>query len=255
MFETIRVDGETGPVTRIVLARPPLNILNIRMLEELADAVDAHATRADLRVLVIAAEGKAFSAGVDIADHTAERVRPMIAAFHGLFRRLAACAPVTVAEVRGAALGGGCELAGCCDLVLAADTARFGQPEIALALFPPVTAAAFPALMPARKVLDLMLTGEIFDAAEAERIGLVSRVFPAAGFATDAAAFVTSLAARSGVALRLAKKAWRAALGVSFDEALDRAEEIYLNELMRTRDAHEGIAAFVEKRAAVWEDR
>lgn len=253
MFETIRLEDD-GPVARVVLARPPLNVLSIAMLEEIADALDSLAGRDDVRVVVVAAEGKVFSAGVDVEDHVEDRVRPMIAAFHGVFRRLADLRPPTVALVHGAALGGGCELACFCDLVVASDATRFGQPEIALGVFPPVTAAAFPYFVNGKKTLELLLTGEPVDAREAARIGLVNRVFPAADFDEAAAAFVGGLASKSGVALRLAKKAYYAGVDVPFDEALDRAEEIYLGELMRTRDAKEGIAAFREKRDPVWRD-
>lgn len=237
-----------------MLARPPLNVLNIAMLKELCDAVDALAGRPRLRVLVIAAEGRVFSAGVDVEDHVGDKVGPMIAAFHGLFRRLADLEPVTVAEVHAHALGGGCELAAFCDLVLASEEATFGQPEIQLGLFPPVTAAAFPYFMHGKKTLELMLTGERVSAGDAEEMGLVNRTWPAEGFRDEARSFVERLASRSGVALRLAKKAYYAGVDVPFADALDRAERIYLRELMTSRDALEGIAAFREKREPRWED-
>jgi cyclohexa-1,5-dienecarbonyl-CoA hydratase len=254
MYETIRVESRGDSVARLVLARPPLNVLNIAMLKELWDAVDELARRPRLRALVIAAEGRAFSAGVDVEDHVGEKVGPMIAAFHGLFRRLADFEPVTVAEVHAHALGGGCELAAFCDLVLASEEATFGQPEIQLGLFPPVTAAAFPYFVHGKKTLELMLTGERIDAREAQRLGLVNQIWPAEGFADEAASFVERLACRSGVALRLAKKAYYAGVDVDFREALDRAERIYLRELMASHDAVEGIDAFREKREPNWTD-
>lgn len=251
-YRTIRVEGADAPVARLVLAHPPLNILTIAMLEEMADAIDSLSGRGDLRALVIAAEGKAFSAGVDVEDHVDEKVRPMIAAFHGVFRRLADFEPVLVAAVHGPALGGGCELAAFCDLVLAAEPATFGQPEIRLGVFPPVSAAAFPYFVNGKKTLEIMLTGEIFPAREAERIGLVNRVLPAEGFTEAVESFVEGLAQKSAVALRLAKKAYYAGVDVRFDRALERAERIYLDELMTSHDANEGIAAFREKRRPEW---
>ncbi|MBW3661401.1 MAG: enoyl-CoA hydratase/isomerase family protein, partial [Gemmatimonadetes bacterium] len=176
---TVRIEDADEPVARIVLDRPPLNVLTTAMLEELAEAIDSLAGRTDLKAVAIAAEGKAFSAGVDVHDHVDEKVRPMIAAFHGVFRRLADFESVTVAVVHGPALGGGCELAAFCDLVLASDAARFGQPEIDLALFPPIAAAAFPYFVNGKKTLELLLTGEAIEAREAERIGLANRVAPA----------------------------------------------------------------------------
>jgi cyclohexa-1,5-dienecarbonyl-CoA hydratase len=138
--------------------------------------------------------------------------------------------------------------------VLASEEATFGQPEIQLGLFPPVAAAAFPYFVQGKKTLELMLTGERVDAREAQRIGLVNQVWPAEDFAEEAASFVERLASRSAVALRLAKKAYYAGVDVPFREALDRAEGIYLRELMRSRDALEGIDAFREKREPRWRD-
>jgi len=252
-YDTIRVEGE-APVARLVLARPPLNILNIAMLEEIASALDGLTARGDVRVLLIAAEGKAFSAGVDVEDHVGDRVGPMIAAFHGVFRRLAAFEPPTVAAVRGPALGGGCELAAFCDFVVASEGATFGQPEIKLGLFPPITASAFRTFVRGKKALEMMLLGDTIDALEAARIGLVSRVVPPARLDEAVDEFVGRLASYSGTALRLAKKAYYASVDRPFGEALDRAEEIYLTELMQTKDAHEGLAAFREKRPPRWRD-
>lgn len=254
MYESIRIEDPGAAVARIVLDNPPLNVLTIEMLEELSDAVDSLADRSDLKAIAIAGRGKAFSAGVDVEDHVGEKVRPMIAAFHGVFRRLADLEPVTVALVHGPALGGGCELAAFCDLVLASEAARFGQPEIKLAVFPPIAAAAFPYFVNGKKTLELMLTGEAVDAREAQRIGLVNHVWPAAEFADRAGFFLEHLEQKSAAALRLTKKAYYAAVDVPFDEALERVERIYLEELMATRDANEGIAAFREKREPVWTD-
>jgi len=251
-YETIRVEDGGGGIARLVLDRPPLNILGIAMLVEIAHAIDALSVREDLRVMVIEAEGKAFSAGVDVEDHVEKKVRPMIAAFHGVFRRLAAFEPVTIAAVHGAALGGGCEVAAFCDLVVASEDATFGQPEIQLGLFPPLAAAAFPYFVKGKKTLEMMLLGETFDAAEAERIGLVNRVVPADRLREEIEDLVGSLGGLSAAALRLTKKAYYAGIDVPFDEAFDRAERIYLDELMRTRDAVEGISAFRERREPRW---
>lgn len=253
-YHTIRVEDADAAVARIVLDNPPVNVLTTAMLEEIGDALDSLTGRSGLKALVFAADGKAFSAGVDVEDHVGEKVRPMIAAFHGVFRRLADFEPVTVALVHGPALGGGCELAAFCDLVLASDAARFGQPEINLAVFPPVSAAAFPYFVNGKKTLELMLTGEAVSAVEAERIGLVNHAWPAAEFEDRAGFFIDHLKHKSAAALRLAKKAYYASVDVPFDEGLDRVERIYLEELMATRDANEGIAAFREKREPVWTD-
>ena len=178
-FEFITV--ETGPpevgLDRIVLRRPPLNILHVDMIAELNAAL-AGLRRQPPRVLVLAAQGKAFCAGVSVEDHLPHRVRPMLKAFHDLFRNLRALGSATVAAVQGAALGGGCELACFADLVIASEDASFGQPEIKLGVFPPVAAVHLPRRIGTARTLQLVLSGDILPAQQAERIGLVDRVVP-----------------------------------------------------------------------------
>jgi len=246
--------ARTGGIGRLVLDRPPVNVLNLAAMEALQSAIAEAAADARLKVLAVSGAGRAFSAGVDVADHTADRVGRMLALFHGAVRQLMALEVPVVGLVHGAALGGGCELALACDMVLARDDLRLGQPEIQLAVFPPVAAALLPQLIGRQRALDLILSGRTIGAAEALRMGLVSRVFSAAEFdaATDAA--LAELASRSGPALRLAKRAVLEGMDLPFGPALQRAEELYLNELMPLADVHEGLAAFMEKRAPVWED-
>src|SRR5205814_3425754 len=150
-------------------------------LEELRDALTQ--IRPDHHCLIIDAQGeKAFSAGASVQDHVGDRVATMLARFHDCFRILARLDLVTVALVRGAALGGGCELALACDFVLASDRARFSQPEINLGVFPPVAAYQLSRQTAPRKGLELLLTGDAIDADAAERLGLVNAVFPLAEF-------------------------------------------------------------------------
>src|SRR5205823_5564245 len=157
-------------------ADPPLNILDIAMLEELRDALAR--VQPDRHALIIDASGeKAFSAGASVPDHVGDRVTIMLHHFHDCFRALARLDVVTVALVRGAALGGGCELAMACDFVLASDRAKFGQPEINLGVFPPVAAYQLSRQVAPRKGLELLLTGETVDAATAQQIGLINAVF------------------------------------------------------------------------------
>src|SRR3977135_4148649 len=161
---------------RITLADPPLHILDVTMLDELRDAI-ARVTP-DRHVLIIDAQGdKAFSAGASVQDHLGDRVATMLGHFHDCFRMLAKLDIVTVALVRGAALGGGCELALACDFVLASDRAKFGQPEINLGVFHPAAAYQLSRQTAPRKGLELLLSGEPIDAAAAERLGLVNVVF------------------------------------------------------------------------------
>ncbi|MEK7709540.1 MAG: enoyl-CoA hydratase/isomerase family protein, partial [candidate division NC10 bacterium] len=171
----IRLEVADG-VARLVLARPPLNILNIEMMEELNSALERVQALPEVRALVIAAEGKAFSAGVAVEDHLGDRVKPMLEAFHRIFHLLRALPCPTVAAVQGAALGGGSELATFCDFVIASETATFGQPEIKVGVFPPIAAVHYPNRIGLARTLQLLLTGEVIGAKEAERIGLVDRV-------------------------------------------------------------------------------
>jgi cyclohexa-1,5-dienecarbonyl-CoA hydratase len=253
-FEDIRW-ALAGGVARLSLARPPLNILTIAMMREVAAALEAGAREPGLKALVVAAEGKAFSAGAAVEEHTADLVAEMLEAFHAMIRRLRNFPALTVAAVQGAALGGGCELATACDLVVAAEGARLGQPEVALGVFPPAAAALFPALIGRGRALELLLTGEAVTAAEAARLGLIARAVPAEALEREVAALVARVQDKSAAVLRLAKRAVLQGLGQPFEAALERAEAIYLKELMATADAAEGLRAFLEKRQPAWKDR
>src|SRR6266851_2206806 len=170
---------------RITLADPPLHILDVAMLEELRDVIARVGSHR--HVLIIDSQGdKAFSAGASVQDHLGDRVATMLGHFHDCFRMLAKLDVVTIAFVRGAALGGGCELALACDFVLASDRARFSQPEINLGVFPPVAAYQLSRQTAPRKGLELLLTGDPIDAVTAERLGLVNAVFPVAELETRA---------------------------------------------------------------------
>ena len=236
---------------RITLADPPLNILDLAMLEELRDAVARVAS--DRHVLIIDAQGeKAFSAGASVQDHLGDRVATMLGYFHDCFRLLAKLDVVTVALTRGSALGGGCELALACDFVLASDRSKFGQPEINLGVFPPVAAYQLSRQINPRKGLELLLTGDSIDAATAERLGLVNAVFPVAEFDARADEWLQRLYKQSASSLRFARRAFRLAQNADFYERLAAVERLYLDDLMETRDANEGLNAFVEKRKPVW---
>lgn len=254
-FQYINLESGAG-LTTLTIRRPPLNVLDIPTMEEVNAALDECLAAQDLKLLVITAAGeKAFSAGVEVADHTPDKVERMIEVFHGIFRRLQRMPVPTLAAVNGAALGGGMELALGCDMLVAAAGAKFGQPEIKLAVFPPVAAVLLPRLVPPARALEILLGGENIPAEEARAIGLVNRVFPRESFAADVQAFVAPFLKLSRAALMSARKAIRAAADQPFAPALEAAERIYLEELMKTDDAREGLAAFLEKRVPVWRDR
>jgi cyclohexa-1,5-dienecarbonyl-CoA hydratase len=229
-----------------------LNVLNIPMMAELNTALETLLADANLAAIVLRANGKAFSAGVDVADHTAEKVGEMIRVFHGIFRKLAATDALTIAVVQGAALGGGCELATFCDIVLASERAKFGQPEVQVGVFPPVAACVFPVQIGIRKAIELNCLGTVIDAQEAHRIGLVNQVFPGEEFDARVEQYLDSIRKLSRPVVRLTK---HATMGVTREQLLsqlDQVERLYLSDLMKLSDAHEGIAAFLGKRQPVW---
>lgn len=245
--------GVVDGLATLAINRPPFNVLDMATMAEVNAALDACRADGSVKLLVITGVGeKAFSAGVEVADHTPDKVDQMIDVFHGIFRRLQKMPAPTVAVVNGAALGGGMELAIGCDMIVAVAGAKFGQPEIKLAVFPPVAAVLLPRLVPPARAMEILLGGENFTAEEGRAMGLVNRVFARESFSADVQAFLAPFLQLSGVALLSTRRAIREAAGKSFSAALDTAERIYLQELMATDDAKEGLSAFLEKRKPVW---
>ena len=244
-------------VARITFARPPLNIFNIAMMREIGAALASLTQERDIVAIVFAAQpgSRAFSAGVAVEEHVAETVYQMLDAFHGIFRQLEQLARPTVAVVEGSALGGGCELVAACDIVIAAEQAHFGQPEIKLGVFPPVAALLLPRVIGDKRARELILTGELIDATEAARIGLVNHVVPSSALEQKTQEVLTRLRELSATALEMTRRALDLGNGRTLDAALRDAEDIYLLELMKTNDAGEGISAFMEKRKPVWRNR
>jgi len=253
-YKTIVVE-EKDMIGWITLNLPPLNILNIEMMKEINKALKNFQGK-NLKLLIFNANGKAFSAGVDVSDHTKEKVNEMISVFHEIFTNLKNISAPTVAIVNGAALGGGCEVATFCDIVIASEKSKFGQPEIKVGVFPPVAAAIFPKLMWSKKALELMLTGEIIRANVAKDLGLVNHVLPVENFENEAEKFITEqLASNSAIVLQLTKRAFIEGATKNYVESIKKIEDIYLNKLMKTSDANEGLAAFLEKRQPIWKNK
>jgi cyclohexa-1,5-dienecarbonyl-CoA hydratase len=239
--------------TVITWERPPLNVLDMTLLGELNETLSSCANDGRSDVIVLRGAGeRAFSAGVDIRDHTPEKVPAMLDAVHGVIRQLLALPQVTVAAVRGVCLGGGLELASSCDLVVASEESSFATPEIFVGCYPPVALARFAGLIGYQRTAEMILTGRRFSASEAERMGLVNRVFAAAAFDDGLQAMVNELLGKSGAVLRLTVRGLRELALQNFAPALVRAEEIYRRELLQTADVAEGVAAFLEKRPPRW---
>src|SRR5450759_630594 len=199
--------GITRGVANLTLNRPPLNILTLSIIEELIELLDFLAGQTEVKVVVLGANGKAFCAGVDVADHIPARVESMIRDFGRLFTRLRTFPAPTIAVVQGAALGGGTELAVACDMVVAAASARFGQPEIKLGVFPPVAAALFPSLIGYQQAARLLFSGEIISASEAAQLGLVTYVATDDELETALERLLMQFRAMSAAALRMTKRA------------------------------------------------
>ncbi len=248
-----RLDDRIG---RITFARPPLNVFNIEMMREIARAVRECADREVIAIVFDAdKECRSFSAGVAIEEHVQETIFQMLEAFHSIFRLLEQIGKPAIAVVDGAALGGGCELVAACDIVIASDRSRFGQPEIKLGVFPPVAAVLLPLVIGERRARELILTGEIIDAVEAGRLGLCSYVVPSAQVEAKLVEVLAKLRELSGTSLQFARQALDRGRPRSFEAALEEQENMYIHELMKTQDANEGIKAFMEKRKAVWRNR
>jgi cyclohexa-1,5-dienecarbonyl-CoA hydratase len=244
-------------VGRITFARPPLNVFNIAMMREIGSAIQACAAERELVAIVFAAAAgaRAFSAGVAVEEHVEETIYQMLESFHAIFRALGQAGKPAIAIVDGAALGGGCELVAGCDIVIASERARFGQPEIKLGVFPPVAAVLLPRVIGDKRARELILTGDLIDAREALRLGLVNAVVAPEELEQKAEDVLVKLRELSAPALEATKHAIALAHGASFNEALERVEDLYLNELMKTADANEGIKAFMEKRKPLWQNR
>jgi len=254
-FENITLEAKDGKAF-LTINRPPLNILNIATMEEINTALNSLAGNNDVKVLVLSGSGeKAFSAGVDIAEHTKDKVEKMLHVFHDIFRNLSKLDQVTVAAVKGLTLGGGCEVALFCDLIFAADDLKIGQPEIQLSAIAPVALLILPRLVGIKRASEILLTGKVLKAEEAERIGLVNKVVPSASFESDLADFLQLFAGLSLVGIKHTKKGIQLGLDTAFLEALDKIEKTYIEELMASEDAHEGLKAFLEKRKPLWKNR
>jgi len=240
------------PIARVVLHHSPLNVIDVPMMEHLSRVLVEADSREEISIILISGDGKAFSAGVDVAAHTPKRVDEMLTKFHAVIRALVATKRVTIAAVHGHCLGGGAELAMMCDIVYTTDSAQWGFPEIKLGCYPPVACTVLAALVGQKRAAEMILTGRAISGKEAAEIGLATRAVPDTELSAAVDETVEHLRQLSPVALAMAKKASYAWDSMHFDKGLARAERIYFDDLMKTADAQEGISAFMEKRKPKW---
>ncbi len=253
-FKHIQTELKDGVAT-ITLNRAPLNVLNIEMMEEINTHLEGLKDEKSLKLLIVQSAGKAFSAGVDVGEHLGDLVYKMIETFHKIFRLMDDLEVPSIAVVNGAALGGGCELALYCDMVIATEKAKFGQPEIQVGVFPPIAALIFPRTIGRKKAMELILSGDTISAQEALTLGLINKIVPEASLNEEVNGFIEKFKKLSGIVLKLTKKAALAGLNDDLDQGLKAIEKIYLDRLMKTEDATEGLKAFLEKRKPTWKDR
>jgi len=254
IMETI-IFEKSEQIVRIVFNRPPVNVLNIEMMQAINKFLEGLHNQDHVKLIIFSAVGKYFSAGVDMVDHAPQRVFELLEAFHGIFLNLRDLARPTIAAVNGPALGAGCELATFCDLVVATENAKFGQPEIRVGVFPPIAAVVFPHLLSKKRTMELILTGETIGAQEALTLGLVNRVVPSDKLDTAVDELVKKIAVNSGSVLQMTKMAIAASEGLNFPDAVKKVQDIYLNHLMPLEDTNEGLKAFLERRSPVWKDK
>ena len=252
-FKHIQTELKDG-VAYLTLNRAPLNWLNIEMMEEIGDCLDGWTREKALKFLVVQAVGKAFSVGAEVADHLGDLGPKMIEAFHRMFRLMDRLGVPSLAVVNGSALGGGCELALYCDMVIATEKAKFGQPEIQVGVFPPIAALILPRIIGRKKAMELILAGDTISAQEALGLGLINKVVPEASLAQEVEAFIGKFTKLSGIILKLTKEAALAGLNDDLDQGLRTIEKIYLEKVMKTHDAMEGLTAFLEKRKPTWKN-
>jgi cyclohexa-1,5-dienecarbonyl-CoA hydratase len=253
-YEHIHALKEEGLGT-ITLNRPPFNILNIDMMSEINCVLRGWTNDKDLKVLLFNANGKCFSAGVDVTEHMGDLAPKMIECFHGMFRLMGSLDALTISSVHGSCLGGGCELAIFCDLSIADDTAKFGQPEIQVGVFPPIAAQIMPRIIGRKAALELIFSGRSIPAQEAVSLGLINKVVTRGNLPEETDKFVKPFLNLSAEVMRITKKAFKAGMIDDLEPSLEIIENIYINELMKTSDAHEGLRAFLEKRRPEWKNR
>jgi len=239
-------------VARLTLDNPPVNIMTAAVMDEMTALLEKAADDRELKAVAVTAAGKAFCAGADVGEHRPENVAGMIAAFVRLFRRLDTMPVPVVMAAGGAAMGAGFEMVLMADILVAAEEAVFGQPEIRLGFFAPVGVARLPQLVGRARAMEIACGGRTYTAAEMQGMGLVSRVVPAVELDAALEKELGRLRKASPHVLRLNSKALKGGLGMPFAEALDRAEKIFLDELMTSQDPVEGIEAFYAKRAPEW---
>jgi len=251
-FVKYRVEGE---VVHLTLDRPEHNLLNERMLAELAAGINAAGEQSDVKLIILDSAAKAFCGGIEVGEYTQRRVFQLLDAFHVAFSAMLDTSKPLLVVVNGPAFGGGAELAALGDLVIATPKARFAQPEIRLGVFPPLAAAILPYILGPKLALEQVLTGETMTAERAHELGLVNWLVPESELQKKVDEVAAKVTAQSGPVLTMAKKAIIGSMGLPLREGVRNSMKVFLNELADVEDSQEGLRALVEKRAPKWKNR
>jgi cyclohexa-1,5-dienecarbonyl-CoA hydratase len=251
----------SGMFARLTLNNPPVNVLNVPMMVEMADAIESLNGRSDIKAIVMdamqpaGAPRKFFSAGIGIEDSKPDRVFQTLDAFNRVFMAVGEISKPMIVIVNGAAVGAGSELVAFGDMVIATEHASFAQPEVKLGVFPPFAAVMLPQLIGPKKTYELILTGQPMTAQEALRIGFVNKVVPEPELKKTVEEVLARISEFSGPVLEMTKKVIGSSLGLPLQEAMKKSHDIYLNQLMALEDVQEGLRAVVEKRKPVWKNK
>ncbi len=254
-YQFVQFDSAAG-VARLALNRPPANVLSVEMMDEINAALESLEYDRSIKLLVIAATGKYFSVGFEIHDHTGDRAYMMLEGLRRIVENIGKVDRPTLAVVNGPATGAGSVVVAACDMALAAaQNSKFGHPEIRAGVFNTVAAALLPRLVGRKRAFEMILGGGLLSAAEAERVGLVTRAVADDKLEAEVAALIQRFQEGSAPLLQHTRRAIAGGLDLPFADAVRHAEDVYLNQLLNTEDVAEGLRAVTEKRKPVWKDR
>lgn len=250
-FEHIEL-GIADKVATLRLARPPGNLLDIAMMEEINGALASLRDHGTLEVLVLRGSDQSFSDGLDLREHTQKRVQRLLQVFMRIFETMRMMNVVSIAAVQGKAIGAGFELALGCNMIVATQDALFALPQTKIGIIPTVAAAVLPRIAPRRRAMEWVLTGNPISTSRLEHDGVLNRVFPTGGLDAGLEELLAEITDKSAPVLQLAKRAQYEAYYSPYPEAMASIQSLYLRELMTLQDAREGPKAAREGRQPVW---
>ena len=253
-YQHLKVEKAEG-VARITFDRPKHNVLDIQMMREFNTELKELATDDQLKCVVLNGAGPSFCAGVEVSDHRPDMAPKMIETFNRIFELIDRLEVPVIAAVHGVCLGGGMEVAIACDIIAAARSAQFGQPEIKLAFLPPYAAVRLPHLVGPSKAIEICTTGKRYSAEEAQQMGMVNYVVADDQLSETTDNLVKEIQYSSPLIIRLNKRAVKKHIGMALPNAIESVSDLFLNTLMKTEDVLEGIKSFEEKRRPVWKNQ